>query len=188
MAAKKRRSKKRKESEYAFLAIAVDNYEARTEAGLNLSLLGSSRYFIDDEPVYSFDTDLDISGVCTYPDERAGDRYEISLRASTTTPRSLRLKIKELQKRDKDGFHVFRKYKDGSYPVYDEPSPVAYLEKVRGEPRWTVWVQVAPQMVSDSLAMLSGSKSVYVSLHERKEDRKRKVQSLTVQTTDPAEE
>lgn len=189
MSAKKRRRTKKKEAEYTFLAIAVDSFEAGTDARVNLSLRGMSRYLIDEEePVYTFHTGLDISGVCTYPDERAGDRYDISLRSSTATPRDLRLKIKDLQKRDKEGFHVFKKYKDGHVPVYNDPHPLAYLEKVRGEPRWNLWMQVAPEMVSDSLSLLSGEKAVHVALHERKENRRRRIQSLSVQTTDPAEE
>lgn len=189
MASKKRRRTKKKEPEYAFLAIAIDDYDVSMDARVNLSLRGGSRYLIDeDEPVYTFDTGLDITGICTYPDERAGDRYDISLRSSTTLPRDLRLKIKDMQKRDKEGFHVFKRYKDGHFPVYNEPHPLAYLEKVRGEPRWSLWIQVAPQMVSDSLALLSSGKAVYAALHERKENRQRRIQSLSVQTTDPAEE
>ncbi|MEW8049683.1 MAG: hypothetical protein AB2801_09735 [Candidatus Thiodiazotropha endolucinida] len=43
-------------------------------------------------------------------------------------------------------------------------------------------------MVTDSLIILSSNKPVYISLHEIKEGRKRRIQNLTIQTTDPAEE
>lgn len=181
--------KKKPEAEYTNLAITIDSYDARAQAGINLNLLGSSRYVIDDEePVYSFDTVLELSGTCTYPDDRAGDRYEITLVGDTTPPRSLRIKIKDLRERDKDGLPRYRKYKDGHHPVYGEPPALAFLEKVRGENRWSVWVWVAHQMVTDSLLLLSSGKPVYVSLQEKKENRQRQIRNLGVQTTDPAEE
>ena len=142
----------------------------------------------EDEPVYTFGTVLELSGTCKYPDDRAGDRYEITLSASSATPQDLRLKIKDLHLKDTDGCLQYRKYRGIDYPVYAEPPAFAFLEKVRGEKLWTVWMQVAPQMVSDGLVILSGNKSVYVSIHEKKVDRHRQVRSLTVQTTDPAEE
>jgi len=47
-------------------------------------------------------------------------------------------------------------------------------------------MQVAPQMVTDSL--LTSKKQSYVSIHERKKNRKRHVQNLSVQSTNPADE
>lgn len=36
--------RKRKEPDYAFIAIKVDDYSVRADAGVNTSLLGSPRY------------------------------------------------------------------------------------------------------------------------------------------------
>jgi hypothetical protein len=44
---------------------------------------------------------------------------------------------------------------------------------------------VAPRFVQDALAILHLARPLYVSLHERKRDRARWVQGLTVQTIDP---
>jgi hypothetical protein len=184
-----RRRKTKTQAEHTSLAITIDGYNARVQAGTNLHLYGSSRYVIDDEePVFCFDTVLELSGICSYPDDRDGDRYEITLRSSMTVPPDLQFKIKDLQQRDKDGVPRYRKYRDGYYPVYGEPPALAFLEKVRGQHRWTVWVWVAKQTVTDSLLLISSGKPVYVSLQEIKQNRRRKIRSLSVQTTDPAEE
>jgi len=184
-----RRKKKTKEDEHTLLAIEVDDYEVRTDAGINLHLLGSMQDLLDDEdPVYSFNTELEISGICTYPEERAGDRYDVSLHSSTATPYKLQLKIKDLHKRDKYNSPIYRKYRGVSRAVYEEPYALSYLEKVRGEPRFRVWMQVAPQMVTDSLILLTSKNQSYVSIHERKKNRKRHVQNLSVQSTNPADE
>ncbi len=37
--------RKRKEPDYAFIAIKVDDYSARADVGINTSLLGSPRFF-----------------------------------------------------------------------------------------------------------------------------------------------
>jgi hypothetical protein len=70
----------------------------------------------------------------------------------------------------------------------ENTQPIAYIDKIRGEDRWTTSVFVAPQMVTDSLIILSGPKPAYISIHEIKENRKRRVNSLTVQCTNPEDE
>lgn len=97
-------------------------------------------------------------------------------------------RIKDLYERVKDVVLRYRKLRDREYPVYAPPPPVAYLRKMPGENRWTAWLRVTPQMVTDSLILLSGPKPVYVSIHEIRERRQRRIQSLNIQTTDPAEE
>lgn len=176
-------------AEFMDLAISIDCYNARAHAGINLNLLGSSRYVLDDEElVYSFETVLELNGNCTYPDTRAGDRYDITLLGDSITQRNLRLKIKDLQERDKNGVPQYRKLRNTSYPVYREPPALAFLDKVRGENRWTLWAWVAQPMITDCLMLLSGGKQIYVSLREKKENRQRQIRALSIQTTNPADE
>lgn len=178
----------RKEPDYAFIAIKVDDYSVRADAGINSGLLGSPRLIDnEEEPVHDFATKLEISGICTDPADRAGHRFEISMYGTQDidqrTPR-----IKDLQERDKEGDYRYRTYRGREYPVYTPPPPVAYIDKVRGENRWITWLWVPPRMVTDNLIILSGDKQAYISLHEIKEGRKRRIQNLAVQTTDPTEE
>lgn len=179
--------RKHTEPEYALIAITVDDYTVHADAGINLSLLGSPRAVDEDEPVYRFETTLELSGLCTDPEDRAGHRYDITMRGAPTGYEHS-LAIKHLREHDKNSLPRYRAYRGGQLPVYAPPPPLAFVNKVRGEDCWTVWLTVAPQIVTDSLILLSGSKTVYVSLHEVKEHRQRRVQSLSVQTTDPREE
>lgn len=180
--------RKKKEPDYAFIAIKVEDYSVRADAGINTSLLGSPR-FIDDEeePVHEFETKLEITGLCTDAEDRAGHRFDIHIYGAPDinqrTPR-----IKDLRERNKEGDYRYRTYRGRQYPVYAPPPPVAYIDKVRGEDRWITWLWVPPHMITDSLILLNGNKQVYVSFHEIKEGRKRRIQNLAVQTTDPAEE
>ncbi|MCG7870498.1 MAG: hypothetical protein JAZ11_00160 [Candidatus Thiodiazotropha lotti] len=180
--------RKKKQAEYAFISIKVDVYSVRSEAGINYHL-HSSLYPFDheDEPIYSFETVLHISGVCTDPKDRAGHRFDITLYGMPDVQRN-NPRIKDLHERDEHGSHKYRKRRGREEPVYAPAPPIAYIDKIRGDDRWTTSVFVAPQMVTDSLIILSGPKPAYISIHEIKESRKRRVNSLSVQTTDPKEE
>jgi hypothetical protein len=180
--------RKKKEPDYAIIAIEVEDNSVGADAGINSSLLGSPR-FIDDEEetVHEFQTNQEITGLCTDPEDRAGHRFDIHMYSAPDikqrTPR-----IKDLRDRNKEGDYRYRAYRGRQYPVYAPPPPVVYIDNVRGENRWLTWAWVTLRMVTDSLILLNGNKQVYVSLHEVKESRKRLIQNLTVQTTDPAEE
>ncbi|MET0010716.1 MAG: hypothetical protein ABW109_22910 [Candidatus Thiodiazotropha sp. 6PLUC4] len=180
--------RKKKQADYSFIAIEVDDYSVRSEAGINYHLHGSLYPFDhEDEPIYSFESVLHISGVCTDPKDRAGHRYDITLYGMPYEQRNTP-SIKDLHERDEHGSPKYRKRRGREEPVYTPAPPIAYIDKIRGEDRWTTSVVVAPQMVTDSLIILSSQKSAYISIHEIKENRKRRVNSLTVQTTNPEEE
>lgn len=180
--------RKSKEPDYAFITIKVNDYSIRADAGINASLLGSPLFFENGEkPIHEFETKLEISGLCTDPVDRAGHRFEISMYGAASIDQRTP-KIKDLRERNKDGDYRYRTYRGREYPVYAPPRPIAYINKDRGKNRWITWLWVPPRMVTDSLIILSGSKPVYISLHEIKEGRKRRIQNLAVQTTDPTEE
>ena len=174
---------------YDFLSIEIDDYVARIDAGTNLDLLGSlTRYPDEDGPVFRFDTHLELTGLCIDPKGRAGDRYDITF-IGDPHARDVRMQIKDLRKRDKNGSPAYKKRKTGLVPVYQKAPPLAFLEKVRGEPRFKAWFWVAPQFVSDCLTLVSSkSKTVYLSMYEVRENRQRRIHSLSIQTTDPAQE
>lgn len=178
----------KKSSEFTSLGITVDEFAVRTQAGTNISVHGTPSFIDDREPVFVFETILDITGMCTYPAGRAGERYDVTLLGEAEMKGRLKARVADLQKRSKTGAPAFRKYRGETYPVYEAPPPLAYLEKVRGERRWTAWVWLSPQTVSDSLQILSGSKQVYLSIYEEKVARQRRIQHLAIQTTDPANE
>jgi len=72
--------------------------------------------------------------------------------------------------------------------VFKDPNGFALLEKIRGEATWTTWLNLAPRLVTDMLVLLGQQRPIYLAIQERKIKRTRWVQSITLQTTDPAEE
>lgn len=181
--------RKRKEPAYDFLSVSVVDFDVRVDAGVNLDLLGSlTRYPDEDAPVYRFETYLELTGLCIDPESRAGDRYDITLIGDPRS-RDVRMKIKDLRKLDKGGSPTYKKLKSCLAPLYEDTPSLGYLEKVRGEARYTAWFWVAPQFVTDCLTLVSSkSKPVFLSLHEVRENRQRRIRSLSVQTNDPVEE
>jgi hypothetical protein len=70
-------------------------------------------------------------------------------------------------------------------PVYRRPLGIATLEKARGERRWTTCAFL-PQATVDAMRQLMyATRPLYLAVHERKADRKRWAQSLSLQTRMP---
>ena len=70
-------------------------------------------------------------------------------------------------------------------PVYRRPLGIATLEKARGERRWTTCAFL-PQATGDAMRQLMyATRPLYLAVHERKADRKRWAQSLSLQTRMP---
>lgn len=183
-----KKSRKRNNSpKYTFLTITVDDYKVRITTGPNSQILGSTRYVKDDdEHAIVSNTVLELKGLCTDPEDRAGERYEITLLGGSSDTGILGQKIKDLHRKSKDGFHEYRQYRGRNYPVYEDPPELGLVEKVRGESRWIAWASVHQQMITDALILLSGNRPIYASINEKKFERKRWVQSISVQSTDPA--
>ncbi|MBT3045012.1 MAG: hypothetical protein KME67_19310, partial [Candidatus Thiodiazotropha sp. (ex Codakia orbicularis)] len=113
--------RKKKEPGYAFIAIKVDDYSVRADAGINSSLLGSPCLIEnEEEPVHEFETKLEISGLCTDPENRAGHRFEIRMYGAPEidqwTPR-----VKDLHEHNKEGDYRYRTYRGREYPIYAPP-------------------------------------------------------------------
>jgi len=60
---------KSKEPEHTMLSIKVREFTARVHAATNHDIF-DSRNTYDDTPVYRFHNDIEITGECSYPDER----------------------------------------------------------------------------------------------------------------------
>jgi hypothetical protein len=97
-------------------------------------------------------------------------------------------KLKDIQVKGKYGTPKYREYRGGSIPVYREPPGLGLIDKVRGEPRWTAWANVAPRLVSDMLVLVSSQRDFYLAIDERKVGRSRWVDGVGLQTSDPAED
>lgn len=61
-------------SKYTSLVIAVQRYETKSSAGLNLDLIGRPPLVPDEEmPVFQYDLSVILCGSCIDPPDRAGE-------------------------------------------------------------------------------------------------------------------
>jgi hypothetical protein len=184
MATRRRRSAR--QDEHTHSAAKVRRYDADSGVSFNWNL--HSRYcdFSLDEPVEVGCTSIKLYGTFTYPATRAGQSLEVEIRGSES--RFSRRVLKDVQKRDSHGAPTYRTYRGAAVPVFEPYRGLGLFNHRRAEGVSTLWLRVEPRLVSDWLTILSGSRELYVSLHEVRSGRDRWVQSISLQTTDPEDE
>ena len=116
--------------EYSLLSIKIRDHKARVGASINHKA-NDKRYRHDELRVYQFDSALEIAGICTYPEERSGDRYQVTVYGDRFDEGDLDARLKEFHIKDKDGNPKYRKSRGHHLPVYDIPKGVGYLQKNR---------------------------------------------------------
>ncbi|RWH54980.1 MAG: hypothetical protein EOQ83_29700 [Mesorhizobium sp.] len=187
-----RKTKRQKQpaEEHTHLAIRVERSEASVEAAINYNVYTPQYAWNsnDDDPLYRFTTRLTVAGTCTYPEERAGDSYEVTIYGDNIGSGDIRATLKDAQERDEHGSAKYRQHRGRQIPIYNPPPGIGLINKIRGEPSWTAWLRVPPRYTSDALALLRNGRSLFLAIHELKKGRRRWVQSVSLQTTDPAEE
>jgi hypothetical protein len=184
-------SDKRTQPEHSFLAIQVDDYDVQISAAINHQVENPKYAFTDlraNEPVYKYITYLKICGHATYPEKRAGERFEFTVHGDDSPSKDLRATLKDVQVRDEFNSAEYRSYRGRQIPVVHPIPSLAFIDKNRAERKRTVWLNLEPRLVSDMLTLLSSTRQLYVNLHEVKEGRTRWVRQFELQTTDPAEE
>lgn len=175
---------------YSRIGVKVEEYEARVEADINI-YAKDPKYAIElDErdPVYKYVTRLKIVGTATYPEDRAGQRIQLDVYGDEAPSRHVFPTLKDLHERGEYGQPLYRKYRGVDLPVFRTPPGLGLLDKVRGEPLWTAWINVAARLVSDMLVLLGTKRDLYLAIDERKIGRTRWVDGVSLQTTDPAED
>jgi len=188
--ARRKKLPKKPEDEYTHLAIRVESYEAQADASINYNVYRPYHSLDLDErdPVYRFITYLTITGTSIYPETRAGDVYELKIYGDDAPSRYLNVTLDDAHVRDEHGVRQYRTYRGGSVPVYKAPRGFGLLQKDRGEKRWRAWVNALPRFVGDMLALLRADRELYIALQERRQGRDRWINSVSLQTTNPAEE
>lgn len=172
------------------LAILVERYDAHIDATINHNVyVPQSAWGTDEEdPVYRYTSKLEITGIATYPPQRADDIYELTIYGDDAPSRHHNLTLRDVQARDNYGSPIQRLYRGRQIPVYNAPKGLGHIEKVRGELRWTGWLFVPTRFVNDMLVLLNHARNLFVALYERKEDRARRIMSISLQTKNPEEE
>jgi hypothetical protein len=168
----------------------VENYGAHVDAAINHNVYAPQYAWDlnDDDPVYSFTSNLRISGISVCPQDRRQEHYELTIYGDDAPSRKLAAKLRDVQVRDKYGSPLYRTYRGREIPVYDPPKGMGILEKVRGENRWTAWLNATPSFVSDARALLAVSKGLFMVIDEHRSQRTRWVRRVTLQTSNLQEE
>jgi hypothetical protein len=182
-------TRKRAESEeHTHLALKVEGYEASVSARVNhLAYEPQYGWHSDgEEPVYELINRVVVSGTAISPEERAGDRCEVTLYGSQD--RDLDARLKDLAELDEHRSPRFRTYRGREVPVYKTPLGLGLLDKVRVEPAWRTYLFVKPVFVDRWLALLGTTTGLFVELRECKVGRDRWIRSIGLQTTDPTED
>ena len=183
------RKRKRPEDLHTYLSIVIEKFSVRSEASLNTNLVLDRPIFYDlEDPAHHFTTSLEVCGFCNSPKDREGDQYVFNFRGGDIYAGELDATLKDFQALDEHGAPVYKKYRRELIPVFTKPRGIATLDKRRGEGIWDAWITVKQSLVHDMLVTLTHIKPVYIAVHEKKEDRRRWVQSISLQSTNPEEE
>lgn len=174
---------------YTFYSVRIDRYEVGADFGTNV-ILSNPRLAgpgFGEERVYHFGGDLHVYGTVLQPEELANNSYYLHLIAGDEKHYRLDVTLKECQAVDEYRAKVFKSYRGQSVPVFDVPTSVGYTEKVRGEPSWNAAAFVKLEFLSYALSVLREPRPVYLGVHERMLDRRRTIQSFSIQTQDPCD-
>lgn len=173
--------------EYSLISIKVRDHKARVGASVNHKAR-DKRYQHDELRVYQFDSYLEISGICTYPENLVGDRYQFTVYGDQSAEGDLNQRLSSYHVRGKNGDPKYRKSRGRYLPVYEISKGVGFIQKERGVNSWNGCIWVPNETVAMMLALLNTMGALFVELHERRIARSRWINSLTLQTTDPAYE
>jgi hypothetical protein len=191
MTRKKPRNKPRKpEASYAQLAVRVERYEVEAGVDINFLLERPELAFhdIDDDPLFEHVTKLVLTGTAIYPSERTGERFELTIRGDDSPSTRVGLKLRDMQLRDNNRVPQYREYRGQSLPIYRSVPGVASVSRAGKMSPWTAWINLAPRLVTDMLALLGIGGRLYLAILECKQGRERWIRRLSLQTRDPARE
>lgn len=181
------RKKKHDPDAYTSLAIKVSKWEVAVGESINVNLRTTVPYSWDEsDPVFTENSQIAIGGVCTYPEHRANDAYEITIYSDGLARQ--RLTLDQIHVRDQHSARVYRKCRGSEYPVFKVPPGLTIVERLRGTRQWQTVLWFAPDTFGRILTILNYQQQLYVSIDEHKIDRQRWVRGFAVQTSDPAKE
>ena len=186
----KRKRSRRPEDEYTHLALRIEGLKVRSSAGIN-HFVHAPQYAWRDtqkQSLYEFQTQLEIFAVCFFPEERVDHAYELTIYCDDGPESEIHRKLEDVQVRDENNIRQYRTYRGDEIPVYDPPKGMGSIEKVRGEQLWRATIWAKPPYISDLLVLLGYDQQLYLSINERKLGRRRWIQSISVQTSDPSQE
>lgn len=169
------------------VGIQIDSYDVAIETSVNSDAFHPqySWNLDEDAPLYPIRARLYLRGASVYPDERVGDRYEITICGKDSQSRSLNMKLSDIQARDKFGARRYQSYRGRDIPIFEPPKGLCTVEKQRGEGIWRLWIFERCAFVAQALAVLRHHSSCFVALDAHKVERHWWIRSFSVQTLHP---
>lgn len=176
---------KKVKSEYSFLGIEIIKFDVIADASINYEVRQAPQKTSGEERVYSFATQIEIAGVCNYPEDNAGTPYNLTIYGDDRRQDRFNMRLKDFQAIDDQWQKVFRKKKDRMIPVYEVPTGIGYLETPRGSKSGSGYAWVSSRFVSDMLTILTINRPMYLDIHRLKEGRGYAISSLALKTINP---
>jgi hypothetical protein len=173
-----------KQTEYSFLSLAVNSFDVRTGSAINPKLR-TGKACSPSTKVQEHHTVIDLTCNNIVPDKPLSDTYSFTIYGDAHPYPRLESTLEDCHEEDEDGFKKYRKRRGVEMPVYDIPSGLAVLSKLRGERSWSTALWLTRDVVSDMLALLNGKKQVYAAVHLKHESRKQWILGLELQTNNP---
>ncbi|GAA5526180.1 hypothetical protein Maes01_02775 [Microbulbifer aestuariivivens] len=174
-------------AEYSFICAEVKDYSVRVSGEINYEI-HDRRYAHPECRVFRYETDLDLRGTISYPEDRAGDEINISIWGHNPQDGHFSATLDEFHVRDAAGLPKYRKRGDRSDPVYESPESVGFIERRRGTRIWSGAAYMPPAIVSDILTLLVGDGQAFLMINELKIGRRRAIRSITLQNRHPENE
>lgn len=175
-------ARKKAVEQYLSLTIRVEDFSGELSAGINYEAT-DHRDRHEKTHVYRFGSTIRFQGSCIYPTE--GDSYDITVHSAEPGSKLIDAQLHDFHLRDEGGAPRYSRQRGIEVPLYQIPAGLGLLEKVRGKARWHGWIWVPEEIASQTLTLAASGKQLFVEILECKVGRKRWINHLTVQTTDP---
>lgn len=180
------KTRRKRRDTFDFLSMWLTGYDFRVELGVNTNLRMSPVWVSLEDRILESRNWLEISGKCFDPEERAGEKFVITLSAEPS-PKGFSETVRDVQQRDRDGVPQFRPHRGVQVPVFECPLGVAVLSRERRDGPWHAWMSVPERYVSDCLTVLSSKTARYMFIHEHIVGRQRWINGFSIQSGNPTE-
>jgi len=165
--------------------IKVEGVEIEALASINVNLkIDRPSFYDENDPAFEFETRIDITGQCYYPERSADSRFSLKLIGDSRERSSVSAIIKDFHELDERYSPIYKIYRGERYPVFRTPFGFSTIKKKRGENAYDSWLWVKPRMVSDILSLYGLNRPLFACITIRKHGRDKWIERLSIQTRD----
>ena len=170
-----------------YLTIKVEEFDLTVETAINSE--ARKRHPEDDSmSLFRYGASIDLMGTCISPTKRANESYRISINKSPPGRIDFDATLRDVHVKGDDGLPKFRKSRGELLPVYDIPWGLGLLTRKRGPTNWEGWIRVLEPTLTQILIVLNHNRPLYLRIRERRIDRTRCIDGLSLHTSDPTDE